>query len=72
MGFSLSPFAPENLVLQDGSAVPSRASLVILHTQCKCTPGFYGDGGLKSTAREKRKKSKTHFFYLTGVDAQKV
>ena len=30
---SLSPFAPENFVPRDGSAVPSRVVLLILHTQ---------------------------------------
>ena len=29
MFFSLSPFAPENLISRDGSAVPSRVSLLI-------------------------------------------
>ena len=33
--FSLSPFAPENVVLETGLAVPSRASLLILHTQAE-------------------------------------
>ena len=31
--FSLSPFAPENLVSRDGFAVSSRVSLLILHIQ---------------------------------------
>ena len=36
MNISLAPFAPDNLVSREtGSAVPSRVSLVILHTQAK-------------------------------------
>ena len=37
MVFSLSPFAPENLVSRDGSAVLSHASPLILYTQAKYT-----------------------------------
>ena len=33
--FSLFPFAPENLVSETGSAAPSRASSLILHTQAE-------------------------------------
>ena len=54
MNISLSPFAPENLVSRDGfgrrepgSAVATRVSLLILHTQAKsgilypsCPPGL--------------------------------
>ena len=32
---SLSPFAPENLASRDGSTIPSRASLLIIHTQAE-------------------------------------
>ena len=35
MNISLSAFAPEHLVSRDGSTVPSRVSLLILHTQAE-------------------------------------
>ena len=35
MNVPLSPYAPENLVHEKGSAVPSRVSLLILHTQAE-------------------------------------
>ena len=35
MNISLSPYVPENLVSRDGLAVPSRVSLLILHTQAE-------------------------------------
>ena len=35
MNIPLSPYVPDNLVSRDGSAVPSRVSLLVLHTQAE-------------------------------------
>ena len=44
MGYSLSPFVPDNLVSQERFGHPSHISPVILHTQAEsgayCTHGF--------------------------------
>ena len=55
MNISLSPSAPENLVSRDGLAVPSRVSLLILHTQAES--GAY----LRDSSRVPRRRP---FIYL--------
>ena len=50
MKISLPPFAPDNLVSRDSSAVPPRVSLLILHTQPETGATAHGFFPLFATA----------------------